>query len=98
MAQCSTAFKSLATELDIPVVVLSQIGRDGEGGHPRLSNLKETGQLEQDADIAILIAELEDGLHLDVAKNRDGKKTVLPVEFIGKYMRFYGGRDDSRWM
>jgi len=85
MAQCSTA---------IPVVVLSQIGRDGDNGRPRLSHLKETGQLEQDADIAILIAEEDGKLILDIAKNRDGQKAVVPVEFTGKYMRFSGGRDE----
>lgn len=88
IAECSYELKSLAEDLNIPIIALAQLGRPAEGGQPQLSHFKESGQLEQDADIAILIWPQEDGTALKVAKNRDGRKGIVPVTFIGPYMRF----------
>jgi len=94
IAECSGEMKSLAEDLDIPVVALAQLGREAEGNRAMLSHFKESGQIEQDADVAILIGKGDDGMILDVAKNRDGRRGIVPVRFAGQYMRF-SGRDDG---
>ncbi|MFW5955161.1 MAG: replicative DNA helicase [Rhodothermales bacterium] len=94
IAECSGELKSLAEDLEVPVVALAQLGRDADGHRPRLSHFKESGQIEQDADIAILIGQTEDGTILDVAKNRDGRRGVVPVRFTGPYMRFSERSDE----
>jgi replicative DNA helicase len=73
--------KGLAKELKVPVVVLSQINRESvkAGKYPALHNLRESGSIEQDADIVILLAnKIENGqdidgvVHCDIAKHRGG--------------------------
>ncbi len=59
----SRNLKQLARELDIPIVCLSQVGRQADGVEPKLSDLRESGSIEQDADVVIL-------LHREVGKNR----------------------------
>lgn len=90
IAECSGELKSLAEDLEIPVVALGQLGRDAEARRPMLSHFKESGQLEQDADIAILISSDDNGIALDVAKNRDGRRAMVPVDFHPSRMRFVG--------
>ena len=51
----SKALKSLARELKIPIVALSQLGRDAEGNSPSISNIRGSGSVEQDADLVILL-------------------------------------------
>jgi replicative DNA helicase len=55
VAEISRSLKSLARELQIPVVALSQVSRDAEGKEPNLANLRESGSVEQDADVVILL-------------------------------------------
>jgi replicative DNA helicase len=78
----SRALKSLAMQLDIPVLVLSQLSRalEGEERPPRMSDLRESGSLEQDADTVTLLSMPVVGgeadrrrLTVDLAKNRAGK-------------------------
>jgi replicative DNA helicase len=94
IAECSGELKSLAEDLEIPVVALAQLGREADAHRPRLSHFKESGQIEQDADIAVLIGQTEDGTILDVAKNRDGRRGVVPVRFTGPFMRFAERNDE----
>jgi replicative DNA helicase len=99
----SRYIKALARELNIPVVVLSQLNRSPEGreGHkPRMSDLRESGSIEQDADVVILLHR-EDYYHrgeedyiqdnnaeLIIAKQRNGPTGVVSLVFREKYTRF----------
>ena len=55
VAEISRSLKSLSRELNIPIVALSQVSRDAEGKEPNLANLRESGAVEQDADVVILL-------------------------------------------
>ena len=93
----SKIFKELAIELNIPFIVLSQLSRIGQQGEkprrPRLSDLRESGSLEQDADQVIFVhrsrldEDYGDGKvgskqGIIVAKNRNGKLGEVPMSFI----------------
>ena len=96
----SRMFKSLANELNIPVVLLSQLNRgaDKDDRVPRLSDMRGSGSLEQDANVVILIYHDKDLLDLDggkvrpqwlhVAKNQDGETGEIPYKFMASYFRF----------
>jgi replicative DNA helicase len=99
-AEFSRSLKLLAKELDVPVVALSQLNRGPEQRQdkkPMLSDLRESGSLEQDADVVILLHR-EDLYEKDsprageadfiVAKHRNGPTDTLPVAFQGGYSRF----------
>lgn len=99
----SRYLKSLARELDVPVVVLSQLNRAAEGreGHrPRMSDLRESGSIEQDADVIILLHR-EDYYHrgdpeweenntaeVIIAKQRNGPTGTVELMFDGQTTRF----------
>ena len=102
----SRQLKGLAKELGIPVLALSQLSRDVEkrGGskEPMLSDLRESGAIEQDADIVMFIyrpeyyGEMEDGngstqgiAYINVAKNRAGSINKARLGFQGRYVKFY---------
>jgi replicative DNA helicase len=99
----SRYLKSLARELDLPVMVLSQLNRSPEGreGHrPRMSDLRESGSIEQDADV-IMLLHREDYYHrgedgyepnntaeLIIAKQRNGPTGTVKLTFMDKTTRF----------
>jgi replicative DNA helicase len=99
----SRYLKSLARELDLPVMVLSQLNRSPEGreGHrPRMSDLRESGSIEQDADV-IMLLHREDYYHrgedgyepnntaeLIIAKQRNGPTGTVKLTFMEKTTRF----------
>jgi replicative DNA helicase len=99
----SRYIKALARELNIPVVVLSQLNRSPEGreGHrPRMSDLRESGSIEQDADVVMLLHR-EDYYHrgeenydetnaaeLIIAKQRNGPTGSVKMTFREKFTRF----------
>jgi replicative DNA helicase len=100
LGQISRALKGLAKELNIPVVVLSQLSRAPEARsdhRPQLSDLRESGALEQDADVVILIYR-EDFYNPDgagdsvadiiVAKQRNGPTDTVKLAFIKERTRF----------
>lgn len=103
IATISRYIKALARELNVPVVVLSQLNRAPEGreGHrPRMSDLRESGSIEQDADVVILLHR-EDYYHrgeedyeptnraeLIIAKQRNGPTGTVPLIFREKFTRF----------
>jgi len=100
VSEFSRALKLLAKELQVPVVALSQLNRGPEqraDKKPALSDLRESGSLEQDADIVILLHR-EDAYERDhprageadliVAKHRNGRQDTIAVTFSGMYSRF----------
>jgi replicative DNA helicase len=96
----SRSLKGLAKELDVPVIVLSQLSRGPESRsdhRPQLSDLRESGALEQDADVVILIyredrynpdAENEGVAEIIVAKQRNGPTDTVKLAFIQERTRF----------
>jgi replicative DNA helicase len=105
IASISRGLKQLSKELDIPVIALSQLGRGVEtrGGdkRPMLSDLRESGAIEQDADIVMFlyrpeyynITSYEDGMptagamEAIIAKHRNGSLDSPKLKFIGKYSK-----------
>ncbi len=102
VAVISGGIKALAKDLDIPVIVLSQLNRQMERDErkPKLSDLRESGSIEQDADIVCLMArkdayEEESGdpkkaieAELIIAKNRNGPVGEIKLTFFPEYTRF----------
>jgi replicative DNA helicase len=107
VAEVSAGLKSLAKELDIPIIVLAQLNRNPdarEGGKPRISDLRESGAIEQDADLVGLLwrkayynekkddddePEEDTGKsELVVAKQRNGPTGVVKLTFLPKRMCF----------
>jgi replicative DNA helicase len=89
-AAISKSLKSLARELNIPIVVLSQLNRDTKEKEPQLSNIRASGAIEQDADLVIFL-EREKGAtdaKLNIAKQRDGETGKIDIVFMPEYTRF----------
>jgi len=99
----SRHLKGLARELGVPVIVLSQLNRAAEsreGNRPKMSDLRESGSIEQDADVVMLLHR-EDYYHrgeagyeqnntaeLIIAKQRNGPTGIVPLIFREKLTRF----------
>jgi replicative DNA helicase len=106
IASISRSLKGIAKELSVPVLALSQLSRGVEtrGGDkkPQLSDLRESGSIEQDADIVMFlyrpeyykITQDEDGMptqgtgEVIIAKHRNGSTGSVKLKFIGKYTKF----------
>jgi len=95
----------MAKELNVPIIVLAQCGREAEGKKPNLALLRESGNIEQDADVIMLLhrkREVTDNSNKDpmeelptdviVAKNRDGRTGTVTFSFQPSTMRF---REDN---
>jgi replicative DNA helicase len=100
VSEMSRSLKLLAKELDVPVIALSQLNRGPEqrtDKRPLLSDLRESGSIEQDSDVVILLHR-EDAYEresprageadLIVAKHRNGPTATVTVAFQGHYSRF----------
>ncbi len=101
ITEISRSLKILAKELEIPVIALSQLSRAVEqrGGKPRLSDLRDSGSIEQDADVVMFIHR-EDKMNKDkeperpniaeilVEKHRNGAVGSAELYFDGKHVRF----------
>ncbi len=99
VSEISKSLKSLARELNIPVVALCQVRRDAEGNEPTLNQLRGSGSIEQDADVVMFIhrdrKKQEDGemmpvqeAKLIVAKQRNGPIGDVPLLFMSAFTRF----------
>jgi len=108
IADISSGLKGLAKEMDVPVIVLCQLNRDvekrGEGAKPKLSDLRESGSIEQDADLVGLLykpgsggeeegdapAEPTDGesVNLLIAKQRNGPTGDVRLTFLKGFTRY----------
>jgi replicative DNA helicase len=100
VSEISRSLKALARELNIPVVVLSQVGRPAEGDRPTLASLRDSGAVEQDADIVMFLhrgrqepkenepypESLE--TELIIAKNRNGPVGTIKLSFRPKFTQF----------
>lgn len=104
ISEISSGLKGLAKELKVPVVVLAQLNRQPEartGGKPRLSDLRESGSIEQDADLVGLLvrpeiyeededarAEKAGEAELIIAKQRNGPVGEIALTFLKEFTRF----------
>jgi replicative DNA helicase len=101
VSEFSRQIKLLAKELEIPVVAISQLNRGSEqrtDKTPQLSDLRESGSIEQDADIVMLLnrpdahsageSERPGEADIIIAKNRSGPVNRVAVSFQGHYSRF----------
>lgn len=105
----SKSLKSLARELEIPIVVLCQVARSAEGNEPGLAELRGSGSIEQDADMVMFIhgdrsrnKETNEGYNpvqdrtLIVAKQRNGPIGDVKVRFFSNYTKFENAADDDQ--
>ena len=115
VAKISKALKELAKDLNIPIIALSQLnrgveGREGvEGKRPLLSDLRESGAIEQDADMVLFVHRPEyyhiyqgtngedyrGKAEIIIAKNRKGATDIALLHFRGEYTRFENPEDNS---
>jgi replicative DNA helicase len=114
ISEISSGIKGLAKELNIPIVVLAQLNRNPESrtgeakGRPRLSDLRESGSIEQDADVVGLLVreeyyaeseedkkEAEGKATLIIAKQRNGPVGDVPLTFLKEFTRFENRARDA---
>ncbi|MEC8894860.1 MAG: DnaB-like helicase C-terminal domain-containing protein, partial [Planctomycetota bacterium] len=111
IATISRGLKGIARELGVPVIAISQLSRkveDRENKVPRMSDLRESGAIEQDADLILMLHRpeyfLQDGseehqaaendAHVNLAKNRNGPTGTIQLHFRKNLMRF---ENRSKW-
>ena len=104
VSEISQGLKNLARELRCPVLALSQLSRAVEvrgSNRPQLSDLRDSGSIEQDADVVMFLYRVEEGeekeqsaggdhLRLFIAKHRNGPTGEIDLIFRGSRTRFYG--------
>jgi replicative DNA helicase len=100
IAEISRGIKGIARELNVPILALSQLSREAEkddSGRPKLSHLRESGAIEQDADVVMMLyrpkSEVPPGsdalqVNLDLAKQRNGPTGEINLLFERSYQRF----------
>ncbi len=102
IAEISRSLKSMARELDIPIVALSQLTRDAEGTRPTLAKIRESGAIEQDADVVIFLHRGNPNKDINetashnsmvdveviIAKQRNGPTGAIPMVFSPGITKF----------
>ena len=113
VCEISAGIKASAKELGIPIIVLAQVNRDPDkrkGGEVKLSDLRESGSIEQDADVVALLmrpekclpkdAEVPEALQgkaiLDIAKQRNGAVGPMPLKFVADITHFENWDKDEQ--
>lgn len=96
VSEISMGLKNLARELKIPIIALSQLNRSVEvrgGARPRLADLRESGSIEQDADVVMFLYREDDenpeNVTLEIAKHRNGPTGVIKLRFVPNRVSFY---------
>jgi replicative DNA helicase len=97
VAEISQGLKNIARELKVPVLALSQLSRAVENRGektPQLSDLRESGSIEQDADVVLFLFRKDDDIResvtLRIAKHRNGGLGEVDLYFRGERVKFYG--------
>lgn len=95
IAELTRSLKVLARELDVPIILLSQLSRAADKVRPTMAHLRESGAIEQDADLIILLyregmfnPEAGNIAEAIIAKNRNGPTSSIEMVFAGEYTRF----------
>jgi len=100
IAEISRSIKGIARELRVPVLALSQLSREADKddiGRPKLSHLRESGAIEQDADVVLMLYKAKDQpeesnrtvrVNLDLGKQRNGPTGEIKLVFEKDYQRF----------
>ena len=102
ISEISRSLKALAKEISVPVIALSQLNRsvERERRKPNMSDLRESGAIEQDADVILFLYRDDKGkgekeerketevVNVDIAKQRNGPTGGLQLTFLTKYTRF----------
>ncbi|HOJ39086.1 MAG TPA: replicative DNA helicase [bacterium] len=101
VSEISASLKALAKELKIPVIAISQLSRETEkreGKRPELSDLRESGAIEQDADLVLLLyrdevyhpddVESRNKAEVNIAKQRNGPIKTITLTFLKEFTRF----------
>jgi replicative DNA helicase len=91
--EISRECKLMAKELRVPVIALAQLSRLAEGEEPKLSHLRESGAIEQDANVVMFLYQTEDQVNTDIVKftvnkNRQGRTGIRDIYFNKKYLEF----------
>ena len=110
VAELTRSIKLAARELGVPILLLSQLNRESEkraDKTPQLSDLRESGSIEQDADIVMFIADIasenakedstDDALDysLVIAKHRNGMRGTIPIKWKSEFTQFYEPGKDT---
>ena len=103
VADLTRKIKLASRELEVPIILLSQLNRESEKRSdktPQLSDLRESGSIEQDADIVLFISDVasedakDDGTDakdysLVIAKHRNGERGTIPIKWKSEFTQFY---------
>jgi replicative DNA helicase len=107
IAAISRSHKGLAREMQIPVIAVAQLNRGAEerdDHRPRMADLRESGSLEQDADVVLLLHRpayyqdsqtMDDTAELIIAKQRNGPTGKVNLTFLRQFLRFEDGAPES---
>jgi replicative DNA helicase len=109
ISHVSRSLKGLARELNIPVVALSQLRREAEKGKPSLADIRESGSIEQDADVVMFLDrdrqidknfdeqsnEIGQKVKLLLAKNRNGPVGTIDLTFLKHLTKFVSYTDEK---